>query len=51
MTQSKTHRSKKGPKLFPLDPDKKSQFKTIKKLQREAQDQEARDQIKEYKGR
>lgn len=48
----KTHRSSKGPKLLPLDPERESKFKTIKKLVKEAQKQkEADDEIKEYKKR
>lgn len=44
--QPDTHRSKKGPKLYPVEKESKSRFKEIKKYVEEA---EAEQEIKDYK--
>ena len=53
MTRKKqdTHRSSKGPKLYPIDDTVKSRFKDIKRMAEEYKQQLADEEIKEYKGK
>ncbi len=50
MTRKKdTHRSSSMRKLYPVDPEAKSRFKEIKKLQQEYEEELAKQEIEEFK--